>query len=154
MCIKWKPTSDKLTISVALQQIEKLRGQSLTSVGQWTPYQILTHCAQSVEYSMSSYPQQQPKILQKTVGKIAFSLFSTKGRMIHPLDEPIPGAPRLEIGNDIDAALIRLRKAYTDFEQYTGPLAPHFTYGALTKEEYTIAHVMHLNNHLEEVQIS
>ena len=154
MCIKWKQTSDQLTISVALQQIEELTDQSLTSVGQWTPYQILTHCAQSVEYSMSGYPQQQPEIWQKTVGKVAFSFFSAKGRMKHPLDEPIPGAPTLENSNQIETALIRLKQAYRDFERYTRPLAPHFTYGSLNKQEYTLVHVMHLNNHLEEIQVS
>ena len=154
MCINLKGRSNTLTIASALRRIDELTHKSLTSTGAFTPYQILIHCAQSVEYSMSGYPELRPEIFRNTVGKVAFSLFSTKGSMTHPLDEPIPGAPTLETGNDIDAALLRLRKAYTDFEQYNGPLSPHFTYGELTKEEYTIAHVMHINNHLEEVKIS
>ncbi len=139
-----------MTIASALAKINELSSRPLHSVGAWTPYQILTHCAQSVEYSMSGYPEQKPEIFQKTIGKLGFSLFSLKGRMIHPLDEPIPGAPPLEDDNNITEALVRLKTAYLDFEQYTGALAPHFTYGALTKEEYILAHVMHLNNHLQE----
>ena len=153
MCINLKQPSDRLTIAAALKQIDDLTHKSLTSTGAFTPYQMFIHCAQSVEYSMSGYPQPRPEIFQKTIGKVAFSLFSAKGEMTHPLDEPIPGAPPLETGNDIDAALLRLRKAYTDFERYNGVLFPHFTYGELSKEEYTIAHVMHINNHLKELEI-
>ncbi len=150
MSIPFDDPHDKLTIASALETIEKLENQSLKTVGKWTPYQVFIHCAQSVEYSMSGYPEEQPEIFQNTIGKLIFSIFSFVGRMIHPLDEPIPGAPILQDRNDIQSALERLKKAYIDFEQYTKPLAPHFTYGALTKAEYTLAHVMHLNNHLDE----
>ena len=153
MCIKFNGQSNRLTISSALKQIEELSNQSLHSIGAWTPFQILTHCAQSVECSILGYPKQQPEILQKTIGKLAFSIFSANGRMMHSLDEPLPGAPPLEDKNNIEEASARLKKAYTDFERYKGPLAPHFTYGLLTKEEYILVHVMHLNNHLEEVRV-
>ena len=148
----FKGQMNKITIATALNRIEELSNHSLQSTGAWTPYQIFTHCAQSVECSRLGYPKQRPEIFQKTIGKLAFSLFAATGRMIHPLDEPLPGAPPLEKKDNLEEALARLKKAYTDFEQYEGPLAPHFTYGVLTKEEYTLAHVMHLNNHLEEVQ--
>lgn len=142
----------KLTISSALEKIELLSSQSLNSTGAWKPYAILTHCAQSVECSMLGYPIQQPDIYKATIGKLAFSLFSTFGSMKHPLDEPIPGAPELEDSGSLDKAFARLKKAYSDFDGYTGALAPHFTYGELSKEDYIRAHVMHLNNHLEEIQ--
>lgn len=153
MSIKFNDRLKNLTISSALKQIEELRDRSLHSIGAWSPYQIFTHCAQSVECSILGYPKQQPEIFQKTIGKLVFSIFSATRRMMHPLDEVIPGAPPLEDKSNIEEALNRLQKAYKDFEAYTGPLAPHFTYGVLTKEEYTLAHVMHLNNHLEEIQV-
>ena len=153
MSFRCNRQSSNLTISSALKQIEELSGSSLQSIRSWTPFQILTHCAQSVECSMLGYPKPRPEIFQKTIGRLLFSIFSANGRMIHPLDEPIPGAPPLEKKNNLDKAIARLKKAYTDFEEYTGPLASHFTYGVLSKEEYIIAHVMHLNNHLEEIQI-
>ncbi|MEM1255571.1 MAG: DUF1569 domain-containing protein [Cyanobacteria bacterium P01_H01_bin.21] len=141
-----------LTISSALETIDKLSVQTLHSNGVWKPYAILTHCAQSVECSILGYPMQQPEIYKATVGKLAFSIFSTLGSMKHPLDEPIPGAPELDNAGNFENALARLRKAYIDFANYSGPLAPHFTYGSLTKEDYARAHVMHLNNHLEEIE--
>jgi hypothetical protein len=54
---------------------------------------------------------------------------------------------------DTQAALDRLMYALGHFEQFDGPLAPHFAYGALSKTEYEIAHVLHLNNHLLEIVI-
>lgn len=143
-----------LTIASALDKLDILNDRlPLRSTGEWGSYAILTHCAQSVECSMLGYPIQQHEIYQATIGKLAFSLFSTLGYMKHPLDEPIPGAPELEAHGNHGQALARLRKAYVDFEQYTGPLAPHFTYGELSKADYTRAHVMHLNNHLEELPV-
>ncbi|MEM9265199.1 MAG: DUF1569 domain-containing protein [Cyanobacteria bacterium P01_F01_bin.13] len=141
-----------LTVSSALEKIELLSHQSLSSTGAWQPYAILTHCAQSVECSMLGYPIQQHELYKATIGKLAFSIFSTIGYMKHPLDEPIPGAPELDANGRLEKVLERLKNAYINFEQYTGPLAPHFTYGELSKEDYTRAHVMHLNNHLEEIR--
>jgi len=40
-----------------------------------------------------------------------------------------------------------------DFQDYQGKLEPHFSYGQLSKEEFTVAHVIHLNNHLEELKL-
>lgn len=143
-----------LTISSTLEKLDLLGDQlPLRSTGTWKPYAILTHCAQSVECSMLGYPILQHEIYQATVGKLAFTLFSTLGYMKHPLDQPIPGAPELEDYGNLAQALARLKKAYIEFEQYTGPLAPHFTYGDLSKADYTRAHVMHVNNHLEEMPV-
>ncbi len=153
MRIRCDGHSSNLTIASALKQVEELSGRPLQSVGTWTPFQILTHCAQSVECSILGYPKQRPEIFQKTIGRLLFSIFSVNGRMMHPLDEPIPGAPPLEDKNNLDKAIARLKKAYIDFERYAGPLASHFTYGVLSKDEYIIAHAMHLNNHLEEIQM-
>ena len=33
-----------------------------------------------------------------------------------------------------------------------GRLAPHFAYGELTKEQYRVAHILHVYNHLEEIK--
>ncbi len=152
MCINLSKNSDSLTITTALAEIDRLNPSSISSTGEWTPTQIFIHCAQSVEYSMTGYPSASPAIVQKTVGKVAFSLFSSLGKMVHPLDEPIPDAPSLDSETNLEAAIARLKKAYTDFEQYNGVLYPHFTYGELNKDEYTVAHVMHLNNHLKEIR--
>ena len=73
--------------------------------------------------------------------------------MTHDLSEPIPGAPAIASEKDIKVALARLEKSLLVFKQYEGELSVHFAYGELSKEEYEKAHVMHLYNHLQEVNI-
>jgi Protein of unknown function (DUF1569) len=102
---------------------------------------------------MSGYPEQDSIFFQNTVGKLVFSFFSSKGKMTHGLTDPVPGAPPLEIQEDPTSALVRLRTALMDFQDYQGQLKPHFSYGELSKEEFAVAHVIHLNNHLEELKI-
>ena len=46
-----------------------------------------------------------------------------------------------------DAAAARCLQALRDFQRWSGPLAPHFAYGALDKAQYTRAHLMHLAHH-------
>jgi hypothetical protein len=142
-----------LTIDAALERIDALAKGSTASMGRWNPHQIFTHCAQSIEYSMSGYPAPKPKLFQDTVGTVAFALFSAKGKMKHGLAEQIDGAPALEAKPDAGEALARLRQAFLNFRQFNGTLAPHFAYGALDKRQYEQAHVMHFYNHLEEIKV-
>ena len=72
--------------------------------------------------------------------------------MTHGLAEAIPGAAKLQ-ANDDRAALRRLIQALSDFDQFKGQYQPHFAYGVLSKQEYALAHVLHLNNHFEEVSL-
>ncbi|MEW6998066.1 DUF1569 domain-containing protein [Colwelliaceae bacterium BS250] len=145
---------DILTVDFAMQKLDKLFNENFINLGQWDASQIFTHCAQSVEYSMSQFPEHKSNVFKGTIGKLAFSIFSSKGKMTHGLNEPIPGAPSLTQNGDAIIALYRLKNALLKFDSYQGTLAPHFAYGELTKDEYEIAHVMHLYNHLEEIKIS
>lgn len=142
---------DRLTIAAALRQLETLAQGSLTSRGAWLPPAIFVHCAQSVEYSMSGYPQNKSEVFRHTVGALAFAAFAARGQMTHPLDEPIPGAPPLAPDTALAPALARLRQSLVAFDDYTGQLAPHFAYGQLSKQDYALAHAMHLNNHMQEI---
>lgn len=143
----------QLTIEKALARLEDFSGGDLVHSGVWTPDQIFTHCAQSIEYSMSGFPVHKSDWFKQTIGSLAFTLFSAKGKMRHGLSEPIPGAPILASRIEHQVALLRLKKALMDFKDYQGRLAPHFAYGKLSKTEYELAHVMHLNNHLQEINI-
>lgn len=142
-----------LTIDAALQKIDALARGDVSSSGKWNPHQIFTHCAQSIEYSMSGYPAPKPKLFQDTAGAAAFAVFSAKGKMLHGLAEQIDGAPMLEPKPGFQDGLSRLRQAFMDFRQFNGTPAPHFAYGALSKPEYEAAHVMHFYNHLDEIKV-
>lgn len=120
--------------------------------GAWTLAQMLNHAAQSIDYSIDGYPEMKSALFRAAVGSVAFGVFQARGRMSHPLDEPIPGAPALDaqaaMVPSIERALASLRR----FEAHNGALVPHFAYGALDKAQYTRAHLMHLANHWSEVR--
>jgi len=141
-----------LTIDASLQALDKLMSENIMALGDWNLYQIFVHCAQSVEFSMSTFPEHKPALFKNTVGKLAFAVFSEKEEMTHGLSEVIPGAPLIEKSEDTVYAYKRFRESMVKFRSYGGPLAEHFAYGSLTKPEYERAHAMHFYNHLLEIK--
>jgi hypothetical protein len=146
------PAPQVLTVDAALRHIDLLSKGMISTSGRWNAFQVLTHCAQTVEFSMAGYPAPKSAVFQHTAGKLAFAAFSAQEKMKHSLSEPIAGAPVLAAVGDPREALERLRKAFTAFQQFQGVLAPHFAYGALSKADYELAHSLHFSNHLEEIQ--
>lgn len=152
--VKWssiEKNNEPLTIDFSLEKLDKLMAQKPTTMGEWNLYQVFIHCAQSVEYSLSGYPEHKSEVFKNTAGKVAFSLFSAKGKMTHALNEAIPGAPDFSNDENITLAFDRFRQSLVDFKNYNGDLKPHFAYGQLTKQQYEMAHAMHFNNHLKEI---
>jgi hypothetical protein len=138
------------TLASAIDAVEGLASAAppMRSSGTWDLAQTLHHLAQSVEYSMQGFPEMKSGFFRSTVGPAAFAVFEARGAMSHALDEPIPGAPALPAaGAPLDAASARLAAALRRFEAHTGPLFPHFAYGALDKAQTTRAHLMHLADH-------
>ncbi len=137
-----------MSLNDALRELDRLAKAVVLKPGAvWTWPQTLIHCAQSIEYSMTGFPQAKSPIFQRTIGAAAFSVFSWRGRMTHDLAEPIPGAPSLDASVDAASAMARLQRAVHDFGSRKEPLRPHFAYGELSKSEYEHAHAMHLANH-------
>ncbi|MEW9897604.1 DUF1569 domain-containing protein [Chitinivorax sp. PXF-14] len=114
----------------------------------WPLPKVLVHCAQSIDYSLDGYPEARSRLFQATAGSAAFAVFRLRGKMSHPLDEPIPGAPAIDDATSLPEATARLRRAIARFQSHQGPLAPHFAYGALEHADFELAHVMHIANHL------
>jgi hypothetical protein len=137
------------SLADALRQLDAVRSATaLNPAGTWTWSKTLLHCAQSIEYSLTGYPQPRSALFQHTAGALAFSYFKSRGRMSHNLLEAIPGAANLDANAATAFAVAALRKAVDTFEQHTGTLHPHFAYGVLTKAEYEQAHAMHIANHM------
>jgi hypothetical protein len=126
---------------------------AVTAQGAWSAVQVFHHLAQSVEMSVHGFPEHKSDLFKHTAGAAAFAVFRRRGRMHHALDEPIPGAPGLSDDGDVAMAIDRLRRALVEFDAYSGILAPHFAYGALTREQYAVAHAMHLNNHMRGISV-
>jgi len=144
----------QLTMNEALKNIDALLLNNLTTVGEWDLFQIFSHCAQSVEYSLTGFPEHKSQFFKSTLGALAFSAFASKGKMTHGLDEAIPGADVIHPSDNVAAAIARLKTSFANFKEFEGDLAPHFAYGQLTKTEYEQAHVMHLYNHFQEIVLS
>ncbi|MBC5765579.1 DUF1569 domain-containing protein [Ramlibacter sp. GTP1] len=139
----------------ALRWLDKLeRTPAAKATGAWPLTAVLDHLAQSIEMSMDGFPQPKPELFQKTAGSAAFKYFKWRGKMSHGLDEPIPGAPGLAAGADWKPAAVRLRRAITRFNGYSGPFKPHFAYGPLEKGDYALAHTFHIANHQEEILVT
>lgn len=139
------------SLAEAEEEIARLaQATTLHSAAVWTWAQTLEHCAQSIEYSISGFPQPKSKLFQTTVGAAALEVFAWRGRMTHDRAEPIPGAPPIAVKADPAVALARLRASITRFQAWSEPLQPHFAYGVLDKKQYELAHAMHLANHLSQ----
>lgn len=142
------------SLAQAMAEVDRLsQAQALSSSVDWTWAQTLEHCAQSIEYSMTGYPEPKSVLFQHTVGALAFAAFAARGRMTHGLNEPIPGAKPLSPNLSLDAARARLNQAVASFAAHSGPLKPHFAYGELSKAEYEQAHAMHVANHCSAFDI-
>jgi len=138
-----------VNLDQAMAEVKSLvQARSLTSQTQWSLPKTLAHAAQSIEYSLTGFPQPKSALFQHTVGAAAIAVFDLRGRMSHSLVEPIPGAPALDGSMGIYQVLERLEMAVARFRVWTAPLQPHFAYGALSKPAYERAHAMHLANHL------
>ena len=142
------------SLAAASEELTRLaQAKELDSSAAWSWAQTLIHCAQSIEFSMSGFPQAKSRWFQRTIGSAAVAVFSWRGRMTHDLSEPIPGAPPLDAKADAARAVERLRAAMLAFAGWSEPLLPHFAYGELSKQEYELAHAMHLADHLSGFRI-
>ena len=137
------------TITKAFQTLEALDLSRIQSTGDWDLGRMFSHLAQGVEFSMDGYPIQKPRLFQATAGTLAFKVFAMRGRMSHGLDEPIPGEVVAAVS--AEDGLNRLWTSLEVFRDFTGPLKPHFAYGALDKTKFAKAHLLHIENHLSEV---
>lgn len=121
----------------------------IQSLNYHSAFWTFTHLKQSVDYSIDGYPSSSSFLYQLFIGKPVFGLFLLLGRMSHDLLKPIPGAPDIAESGNWQTALEAYRESLKRFEEYNGPLAPHFAYGTLSKKQFTNAHLMHLDHHLK-----
>ena len=140
------------SLGAALQTLGQLKTHAPRMTGAWDLPHVLHHVAQSIEFSLTAFPQNKPAWFQATLGSYAFALFNARGQMSHRLDEPIPGAPGIAQGQPLAPAVDHAIAALQAFERHASALAPHFAYGSLDKAAYARAHQMHLANHWSLLQ--
>lgn len=130
------------------------QAKAVASSSPWAMPAVFAHLAQSIEMSMDGFPQHKSVLFQSTVGSSAFAWFKWRNAMSHSLSEPIPGAPALPQSGDWAPQALRLRQAVQRFQAHTGSLQPHFAYGALNHNDYALAHVLHIANHQDAIEVS
>lgn len=113
----------------------------------WSLYKVLEHMAQSMEYSMTGYPQMESSALMAAARVVFFNVFKPQGYMSHDLGAPVPGAPEIADDGPLEDAFLRYRNACSDFQNFTGALMPHFSYGELDYANWEIAHAFHAADH-------
>jgi len=139
-----------LSLDRLIGRLNALDVGSIETSGNWDVARTFNHLAQSIEFSMTGFPVQKSALFQNTAGKLAYSVFQANGRMTHALDEEIPGEV-IDLNNtNHSQARERLVRSLEQFAQFDQSLQPHFAYGELNKDQYAIAHALHVNNHLEE----
>lgn len=139
----------------ALRWLDRLeKAARVASTSTWKMEAVFEHLAQSIEMSLDGFPEPKSALFQSTVGATAFAVFKWRGRMNHGLTEPIPGAPALAQLDDWKSGAQRLRRAIARFNSHTGPVKPHFAYGALSRSDFALAHALHIANHQDEIVVS
>lgn len=133
--------------------LEKIKSDGkLKSTSNHSLYWVFIHLSQSIDYSIYGYPKNKMRLVQLSLGKFIFKVFSLLGKMSHSLDSPIPGAPVIPESGKWQDAVDKLINSINFFKKYDGDLAPHFTYGYLNKEQYSRAHIFHIVNHFKSVK--
>ncbi|WP_164503446.1 DUF1569 domain-containing protein [Pleionea sediminis] len=122
----------------------------IESKGVWTPYQVMAHIRQSIQFSISGFPEVKSELFQNTLGILAFHIFDAKGASTHGLSTPIPGAQKISPDGDVINEIKLLSKDIKAF-LLMNEFKPHFAYGKLNIENYQKAHLFHINEHFEEL---
>jgi hypothetical protein len=134
------------SLAEARVELPKLDWPRARTQGAWSAGQVLAHCAQSIEYSLSGFPRNKPWLFRAVIGKLVLAKFLRQGFMNHDLEAAIPGAPALA-PTDAAAGLARLLQAIDDFEAHNR-FAIHFVYGSVDKSRYDRIQALHIANHL------
>lgn len=113
----------------------------------------MAHCAQSIECSLDGYPKPAAWPVRVVIGPMLLKRFLGQGFMRHDTQAPVPGVPPPSPGLSTQEGVERLAAAIARFQAHTGPLAPHFAYGAVSKATYERVHVMHVANHLDSLLV-
>jgi hypothetical protein len=139
------------SLEEVLTQLDILEQSESVTTTNWSAYKILQHCAQTIDYSMTGYPQYKPKWFRATIGKIVISKFLKQGFMKHNLSAPVPGSPLLTKEGTTGEGIALLRNTIERFRNFNGELKPHLIFGKLTKTQYDRYFAIHVADHLSEV---
>lgn len=135
----------------AEESLLRVKGAKEVTCPHWSLSEICLHCAQTIDYSISGYPQLKPVIIRATVGRLAIRKFLGQGYMKHNLSAPVPGGQAFKEDKSISEGMDELFSAIQRFRDYNGEFKLHLLFGKLSKEEYDSYFAMHIADHLSEL---
>lgn len=132
------------TLDDSRAELARLEKGPVETFGNWSYFQILTHCAKGFEGSMKCLKREMPWWKRHILGPMGYWDIKLKGY----ISPGIPGPKSDRIEGDEKAALEQLRKALDDFEKFDGPFSDHPRLGNFNKDKWILFHAFHLANHL------
>jgi len=134
------------TLEDALAELDRLEQGPVTTLGNWSFFQILDHCAGAFRLSMSGQSSPAPGFKKRLLGWAIKHVTFFRGFVPAGVLNPRMSPARVE--GDARESAARLREAIATFRTYTGPITPHPFFGPLTKKEWERILIYHMANHL------
>ena len=140
------------TLDDARQELALLENGEVVTLGNWSYYQILNHCAGALEGTMKGLKREFSWWKRYVAGPLAAQKVMAQGFIPAGVQSSSPQTERVE--GDEKIALSRLRKAMDDFQKFEGKFSEHPRFGPLNKRQWLHFHAMHLANHLGFVKLN
>ncbi len=137
----------------ARQELDRLSQGPIETIGNWSYFQILAHCAKAIEGSTKGKTFEMSWWKRHLRGPLFFYYCAWKGAVPSGIGVN-PNKPVERIEGDEKAALAQLHQALEIFEKFEGKLGEHPLMGPLTKKQWALFHSWHLANHLGHVRNS
>ena len=129
-------------------ELARLEQGPVETTGVWSYFQILDHCALSLENSMKGLEREMSWWQKHVKGPFFARVTAAKG-FIRP---GIKGNPQtalsVRVEGDEKAAMTRLQQGLEAFEKFEGKLSVHPRLGKLNKKLWYHFHAMHIANHI------
>jgi hypothetical protein len=139
------------TLDDARRELSILEKGPVVTMGNWSYFQILNHCAGALEGTMKGLKREFSWWKRNVTGPLAARKVMAQGFIPAGVKSSSPQTERVE--GDEKIALGRLKKAMDEFETFDGPFSEHPRFGPLNKKQWIHFHAMHMANHLGFVSL-
>ncbi len=137
------------TLEEVILELDKIENaKKIKTTATWSFYQIIKHLSDMLEFSMTSYPVEAPKIVQFFAGFVKNLIF-IQGKMFRGLPNPVAPSKREE--GDHVSELKLYRERLNRLQNFSGKFAPHPMFGEITKAEWFKLHSIHAALHFSYI---
>lgn len=140
------------SFDAAVAEVDMLHSGGYNRAGNWSLGQVCGHLANWLDYQQRGFPP-LPLFLKPV-------FFIVRNTMANKMMRDVIARGTMPAGSStapqsippatVDDAteLNRLKTAYRDWENYTGPLVPSPLFGVQTKDDWRKLHLVHAAHHL------